>query len=712
MDYILLVEDEVKLQNIIVDYFAAKGEYKIAYVSNGIEALSVFEEQEFAMVLLDVMMPKLDGFSVCKAIRKQSEIPIIFLTAKSDEEDQMLGYAMGADDYITKPFSLGVLYAKVSALMKRAKGTVLQQSIKTNDLQIDLRKMEVTRNNEIIDLAPMEYKLLVYLILNKGQVLTRERFDDEVAQARMDIEKNLMSIQIHYEQLIEEMGESKRLELIEYWKQGEMNHALIGQIGAANTGDSNGYIQGAIYDANQHKWIAHSGECIFFGQSVLVNDDKQNEKELYIQAPLYLRNYLTDQQIQYLEVLEQSKGNIPYIYEVTGYYMDGEIIPSELLIYQVTDLNEYQIKTLEEIEAKTLIQSYEFKIEPTEDMMPFWGVSRYYESNDGKDRKYIETQKVEKDQADRQAIVEDIEKKMGDDHTAGLSESSSHSFELIELQIDRVKINDKIYFLTLYTVHTPLKDAILKMLPVYLFSFLMVIILSVILSVRLWKIYVQQQKLEKGRRMLIDGISHELKIPLSLIRTYSEGIKEKISEEKKDEYLSIIIDETYKMDEMVLEMLELSKLEIGAYPFRMQEINLNKLVEEALEPKQKLIEERGLKIEFSSDQTYLIQADYQKMKQVINNFIINAILHSKANEIIKINIKKNCFSIENKGESLNNNQKEYIWQAFYKGHNGTEDYQKGTGLGLAIVSEILKAHRFKYGVENTAEGVRFWFQFK
>lgn len=206
MDYILLVEDEVKLQNIIVDYFAAKGEYKIAYVSNGIEALSVFEEQEFAMVLLDVMMPKLDGFSVCKAIRKQSEIPIIFLTAKSDEEDQMLGYAMGADDYITKPFSLGVLYAKVSALMKRAKGTVLQQSIKTNDLQIDLRKMEVTRNNEIIDLAPMEYKLLVYLILNKGQVLTREQII--IKLWGYDFEGNERALDTHIKKLRKALGKS------------------------------------------------------------------------------------------------------------------------------------------------------------------------------------------------------------------------------------------------------------------------------------------------------------------------------------------------------------------------------------------------------------------------------------------------------------------------------------------------------------------------
>lgn len=530
----------------------------------------------------------------------------------------------------------------------------------------------------------------------------RERFDDEVAQARMDIEKNLMNIELQYEQLIEEMGESKELELIEYWKQGEMNHALIGQIGATNTGDSNGYIQGAIYDANQHKWIAHSGECIFFGQSVVVNDGKQNEKALYLQAPLYLRNHLTDEQIQYLEGLEQSNSYSIYIYEVSGYYMEGEIIPSELLIYEVTDLREYQTKGLEGIEAKTLIQSYEFEIEPTKDMMPFWGGSRYYESNARKDRKYIENQ----------AIMEEIEQQVAMEDIVSFWQMNGSGFEKSKLEGSRIEINDQIYYLTLYTIHTPLKDVILEMLPVYLFNLLMVIILSGVLSISLWKIYAQQQKLEKGRRMLIDGISHELKTPLSLIRTYSEGIKEKISEEKKDEYLSVIIDETYKMDEMILEMLELSKLEIGAYPFKMQEVNLNTLIEEMLEPKQKLIEERGLKIEFSSDQTYLIQADHQKMKQVINNFIINAILHSKANEIIKVDIKRNCFSIENKGESLSKNQKEYIWQAFYKGDNVTEDYQKGTGLGLAIISEILKAHSFKYGVDNIEDGIRFWFQFK
>lgn len=175
MQRILLVEDEEKLQKIIVDYFKAKGDYELICTSDGVSALEYFEGEELDIVILDVMMPRLDGFSVCKEIRKNQDIPIIFLTAKCDEEDQLYGYALGADDYITKPFSLGVLYAKVTALLKRTRGTVIDECIKLNGLSINCRRMQVMSQGEAIQLAPMEYKLLMYLIAHKNQVVTREQ---------------------------------------------------------------------------------------------------------------------------------------------------------------------------------------------------------------------------------------------------------------------------------------------------------------------------------------------------------------------------------------------------------------------------------------------------------------------------------------------------------------------------------------------------------
>ena len=170
MQRILLVEDEEKLQQIVMDYFKAKGEYELICVGDGMAALECFEEEEFDLIILDIMMPRLDGFSVCREIRKKQDIPIIFLTAKSDEEDQLYGYALGADDYMTKPFSLGVLYAKVTALLKRTRGIVVDECMKINGLEINYKKMQVMSHGEAICLAPMEYKLLMYLIAHKNQV--------------------------------------------------------------------------------------------------------------------------------------------------------------------------------------------------------------------------------------------------------------------------------------------------------------------------------------------------------------------------------------------------------------------------------------------------------------------------------------------------------------------------------------------------------------
>ena len=121
---ILIVEDESKLREVLCDYFRSKGELP-SEAENGIQALKYIGEEEFDAVLLDIMMPELDGLSVCRAVRKTNNVPIIILTALSDEEDKLLGYELGADDYVTKPFTMSVLYAKTMGLIKRNQGNML-----------------------------------------------------------------------------------------------------------------------------------------------------------------------------------------------------------------------------------------------------------------------------------------------------------------------------------------------------------------------------------------------------------------------------------------------------------------------------------------------------------------------------------------------------------------------------------------------------------
>ena len=176
MDYrVLIAEDEARLRGVLCDWFASRGDLPEP-AKDGAEALALAGMNEYDAVLLDIMMPKLDGRAVCRAVRKNSDVPIIFLTALSDEEDKLAGYELGADDYVTKPFSLAVLYAKVEALIRRRRG-----SVKTGDelaagpITMRLSSRQVFVDGREVALTPREFDLLECLMKNKNLVLSREQ---------------------------------------------------------------------------------------------------------------------------------------------------------------------------------------------------------------------------------------------------------------------------------------------------------------------------------------------------------------------------------------------------------------------------------------------------------------------------------------------------------------------------------------------------------
>lgn len=172
---VLLVEDDARIREIVSDYFNKEG-FSMIEAVDGQEALALFEANEVKLVLLDIMIPQLDGWSVCKRLRKASDVPIIILTARSDEEDKLMGYDLGADDYITKPFSPQVLVAKSKMLLKRAEGSVgrVDGIIGINGIEINKLSRMVKCGTDFIDLSPKEYELLLYLMENKDIVLSRE----------------------------------------------------------------------------------------------------------------------------------------------------------------------------------------------------------------------------------------------------------------------------------------------------------------------------------------------------------------------------------------------------------------------------------------------------------------------------------------------------------------------------------------------------------
>ncbi|MGL4798274.1 MAG: response regulator transcription factor [Cellulosilyticaceae bacterium] len=201
---ILVVEDEKRLQEVMIDYLRSKG-YEVSFADNGIEALEEIREAMVDLILLDIMMPRLDGFSVCREIRKVSEVPIIFLTAKGDEDDQVYGYEIGADDYVTKPFSLAVLGAKVASNIKRAKGIIIEEKLLVGDIMIDCKEHKVYVKGQEVGLAPKEYEMLLYLVQNKNQIITREQLI--VRLWGYDFEGNDRVIDTHMKKLRKALGE-------------------------------------------------------------------------------------------------------------------------------------------------------------------------------------------------------------------------------------------------------------------------------------------------------------------------------------------------------------------------------------------------------------------------------------------------------------------------------------------------------------------------
>ena len=171
---IMLVEDETSIRETMAEFLAEEG-FEILQAADGLGALEVFRENQPDLIILDLMLPKLDGLEVCKAIRQKSNVPIIMVTARDEEIDKLLGLELGADDYITKPFSLREMKARIKAVLRRTgfQGSTEEHKISFGALEINTDRREVRMNNKIIELTPSEYAILTTLSQNVGRPYSR-----------------------------------------------------------------------------------------------------------------------------------------------------------------------------------------------------------------------------------------------------------------------------------------------------------------------------------------------------------------------------------------------------------------------------------------------------------------------------------------------------------------------------------------------------------
>ncbi|MBO7662118.1 MAG: response regulator transcription factor [Clostridia bacterium] len=179
---ILIVDDESKIRSLITKYAVFEG-YAVAEAENGMQAVEMCREHTYDLIIMDVMMPELDGFSAVREIRKTSSVPVIMLSARGEEYDRIHGFELGIDDYVVKPFSPRELMMRVSAVLKRSgagEEKVSDDIITLGDLTVDFTARRVTVAGKELDLSPKEYELLFYMVRNRGIALTREKLISEV----------------------------------------------------------------------------------------------------------------------------------------------------------------------------------------------------------------------------------------------------------------------------------------------------------------------------------------------------------------------------------------------------------------------------------------------------------------------------------------------------------------------------------------------------
>ena len=177
---ILVVDDESRMRKLVKD-FLVKSNYEVLEAGDGEQAEEIFfREKDIALIVLDVMMPKLDGWQVCRDIRAYSKVPIIMLTAKSDEKDELLGFELGVDEYISKPFSPKILVARIEAILRRTNQLSKAELLTCGSIKVDKAAHQVWVDEEPVDLSYKEFELLVYFMENKGIALSREKILNSV----------------------------------------------------------------------------------------------------------------------------------------------------------------------------------------------------------------------------------------------------------------------------------------------------------------------------------------------------------------------------------------------------------------------------------------------------------------------------------------------------------------------------------------------------
>ena len=215
---ILVVDDESRMRKLLKDFLVKSG-YEVLEAEHGEQAVDLFMKvKDIALIILDIMMPKMDGWQVCREIRKESNVPIIMLTAKSSEADELIGFELGVDEYISKPFSPKILVARVEAVLRRSNAAAPDEVIRVGEITIDKSAHQVTVDGNVVELSYKEFELLTYFAENQGIALSREKILNNVWN--YDYYGDARTIDTHVKKLRSKLGEKGGEYIKTIWGMG------------------------------------------------------------------------------------------------------------------------------------------------------------------------------------------------------------------------------------------------------------------------------------------------------------------------------------------------------------------------------------------------------------------------------------------------------------------------------------------------------------
>ena len=662
MQKILIVEDDIDIQDILKNHLIDAG-YEVAVASDGVAGIAMFDDT-IDLLLLDIMLPKIDGYGVCEVIRKRSQVPIIMLTALSDEENQLRGFEQQIDDYIPKPFSPKILLCKIAAILRRRSAENQNQSLLTyKELSMDVDGFHVYQGGNEVVLTSKEFALLRLMLENQGKVFTRQMLLDRLWAEDLEVEDRI--VDSHIKNIRKKLNADYITVLL-------ILVCLLSVFSMAR------YIPQTYSNRLSAELQKQANDLV----PVLEKAGSLEECYSLVQ-----------------QFTAQTKA--------TAYIEDdyGDILYSSDKLTITTDKD--SIATIQENPDSAIITSDELLTE-----------AGYVFTLLGSDYTlYVQSDTVSVNQA-TEAIWQTVPLVIlgiffmsilfsviySRYITKPIIELSSTSQKMAQLNFEphgNSNRSDEIGILSdsLNTLADNLQHTLAELKKS---------------NSELEAEISKERELEKKQQEFFPAASHELKTPLTILKGHLMGMLNKVKGyENQESYMERSLAVVEKMETLVKELLYVSKTD-GKQRTEYKTIDFAELLRVQIADVTDLLSEKEISLSVDIPDKILCDADPAQMERAIQNVLVNAIRYSPNGEAIYISLSndKNTVSckVENTGVHIPEEMIPHLFEAFYRADTSRNRNTGGTGLGLYIVRKIMELHHAKYGIQNTSRGVVFWLE--